>query len=79
MLKEPEDGAFSEIRTLAWSTSIGLAGWSVFLEAIAFFQSHYRFPPHTMQARLILGGLWLPFATLLVIAAIRALRAQVRR
>jgi hypothetical protein len=79
MSNEPEDGTFSEIRTLAWSTSIGLAGWSVFLEAIAFFQSHYRFPPHTTEARLILGGLWLPLVIMLLIAAVRAVRPQARR
>lgn len=78
MVEEPETRAFSEIRALAWSTSIGFAAWSVFLEAIAFFQSHYRFPAHTTEARLILGGLWIPLAVMLLIAAVRAVRPPAR-
>jgi hypothetical protein len=77
--EEPEARSFSEVGTLAWSTSIGFAGWSVFLEAIAFFQSHYRFPTHPTGARLILGGLWLPLVILFLIAAFRAVRARVRK
>jgi hypothetical protein len=71
--------SFSEIRTLAWSTSVGFAGWSVFLEAIAFFQSHYRFPPHPTEARLVLGGLWIPLVIMLLIAVVGTVRARVQK
>jgi divalent metal cation (Fe/Co/Zn/Cd) transporter len=70
---------FSEIGTLAWSTSVGFAGWTVFLEAIAFFQSHHRFPPHPTEAWLVLGGLWIPLVIMLLITVVRTARARVQK
>ena len=79
MFEQPEARPFSEFRTLAWSTSIGFAGWSVFLEAVAFLQSHHRFPAHPIETRLILGALWLPLVVMLLISAVRTVRARARK
>jgi hypothetical protein len=79
MFEQPEARPFNEFRTLAWSTSIGFAGWSVFLETVAFLQNHYRFPAHPTETRLILVGLWLPLVIMLLISVVRTVRAGARK